>query len=817
MAPKSSKVSRQNTLKLVAIDGPRPAKKLRRLNPLTNGAPIFDLSPSPSSSTHSPPPSQPLPPSQPSSNKSRSKLESNRGFKVPSIHAGLSGKGKAKAQEPVADDLMWVDVYEPETEEDLAVHKRKVNDVRQWLLEAFQPSKLQKYRRLLVLTGPAGSGKTTTLRVLSRELGFEILEWRNPLAVATASSGRRARFDNHNPYDSDLDDSPYDDDPYESTMDKFEAFLTRAGSYRSIFSSSLPSSSSLSPSPAAPGPSSSRTQTSSQQPPQKQQQQKQQLILLEDLPNILHPSVRDRFHATLKAYLAIPSSYSSSSSAQASENEKGRAPAPIVIIISDTGLRGEGSEEKFLDGVAGGSGSGGGGGRGGGREEVLDYRSVVGEVGMGAGAGGVTRIEFNPIAPTYLTSALKSLLVPFDRQHLSTFDGLFECIILHPSPPPTSPHAKRLIDIVVSGAGGDVRSAVMSLQFAMRRVGGGVGGIESGGTEREGGKKATKARKGSTNGSMNMMDAAALATLTRKENAMALFHLMGRVLYNKRKNDPPSSHATARDTAAEKALDATLRDPPELPGWLRGNGGGSSSVGVGSGEERRTSRVDVDLLYASTPIDASLYNLYIHQNYTQFCEEIEQCERLVDGLSWVDASGGENWYQSNPYTVHISTLSTLHALPSPVPRKNQKMHKPEFFENLRKTRTADEDGMGGVRGWLTMTFATGTIQPASLWSRHSIVLELPGVLKALSHRPSHPHRPPPANHTLFSSLLWSRHASSSMAVTLEEGDDEAAGAMEEMEREMPESGTAVEVDDDGDGGAAEAQNGWLEDDEIEDW
>lgn len=137
MAPKSGKVLRQNTLKLVAIDGPRPAKKLRRLNPvcvslfiplhppcslfgqslqLTNGAPTFDLSPSPSSSTHSPPPSQPLPPSQPSSNKSRSKLESNGGFKVPSIPAGLSGKGKAKAQEPVADDRMWVDVYEPETE-----------------------------------------------------------------------------------------------------------------------------------------------------------------------------------------------------------------------------------------------------------------------------------------------------------------------------------------------------------------------------------------------------------------------------------------------------------------------------------------------------------------------------------------------------------------------------------------------------------------------------------------------------------------------------------------------------------------------------
>lgn len=292
------------------------------------------------------------------------------------------------------------------------------------------------------------------------------------------------------------------------------------------------------------------------------------------------------------------------------------------------------------------------------------------------------------------------------------------------------------------------------------------------------------------------------------------------------------------------------------------------------------------LLYASTPIDASLYNLYIHQNYTQFCEEIEQCERLVDGLSWVDASGGENvsasafllllwvsmladfipsslllvltdaihhasesytmtndlsydpkWYQSNPYTFHISTLSTLHALPSPVPRKNQKMHKPEFFENLRQTRTVDEEGVESVRGWLAMSSGTGsasgarwnsgtggegeggdsTIQPASLWSRHSIVLELPGVLKALSNRHSHPHRLPPTNHALFSSLPWSRHASSSMAVTLEEGDDEAGGAMDEMEREMPESGPAVEVDDDGDGGAAKVQNGWLVDDEIEDW
>jgi hypothetical protein len=29
------------------------------------------------------------------------------------------------------------------------------------------------------MTGPAGTAKTTTIRVLAREMGFEILEWRD--------------------------------------------------------------------------------------------------------------------------------------------------------------------------------------------------------------------------------------------------------------------------------------------------------------------------------------------------------------------------------------------------------------------------------------------------------------------------------------------------------------------------------------------------------------------------------------------------------------------------------------------------------------
>lgn len=34
-------------------------------------------------------------------------------------------------------------------------------------------------QRILVLTGLAGTGKTSTLRVLAKEMGFKIEEWRN--------------------------------------------------------------------------------------------------------------------------------------------------------------------------------------------------------------------------------------------------------------------------------------------------------------------------------------------------------------------------------------------------------------------------------------------------------------------------------------------------------------------------------------------------------------------------------------------------------------------------------------------------------------
>jgi cell cycle checkpoint protein len=90
-----------------------------------------------------------------------------------------------------------------------------------------------------------------------------------------------------------------------------------------------------------------------------------------------------------------------------------------------------------------------------------------------------------------------------------------------------------------------------------------------------------------------------LESITRREQSLVLFHLLGKVLYNKRmlrsslpqgrcsllrtgKGDPSSSSASAKDTQKEKMLDALIPDPSKLPEWL-------------SDHDRRASRVDVDV------------------------------------------------------------------------------------------------------------------------------------------------------------------------------------------------------------------------------
>lgn len=121
---------------------------------------------------------------------------------------------KPTKQEEKEEDLRpWSERFGPRNLDELAVHKRKVLDVKKWLEDVMAARRPQ---RVLILKGPAGSGKTTTMRLLAEQLGVELLEWRNPggntgLGFVSTSTqfdeflGRGGKF---GALDMDLPDTP---------------------------------------------------------------------------------------------------------------------------------------------------------------------------------------------------------------------------------------------------------------------------------------------------------------------------------------------------------------------------------------------------------------------------------------------------------------------------------------------------------------------------------------------------------------------------------------------------------------------------------
>ncbi|XP_041643812.1 cell cycle checkpoint protein RAD17 isoform X2 [Cheilinus undulatus] len=115
------------------------------------------------------------------------------------------------------EDEPWVDRYAPSSQAELAVHRKKIEEVESWMRAHTHSSQ----RGVLLLTGPSGCGKTATVRVLSEEMGLRVQEWTNPTSMepydwrARDSSGWR------------LMDSTYST----SQVTQFQDFLLRANRY----------------------------------------------------------------------------------------------------------------------------------------------------------------------------------------------------------------------------------------------------------------------------------------------------------------------------------------------------------------------------------------------------------------------------------------------------------------------------------------------------------------------------------------------------------------------------------------------------------
>lgn len=136
---------------------------------------------------------------------------------------------------------------------------------------------------------------------------------------------------------TDTNNDDVDRVEYEGHSEKFRKFFTRATSCNSIFGNTQPLS------------QASQSIRSSSQPAPSRTIPKRQIILLEDLPNILHSGTQEAFHETLKNLT----------------REGAPSVSPVVIIISDAGLRGEDAEESTSSGWKGKA------------REAVDVRNVI--------------------------------------------------------------------------------------------------------------------------------------------------------------------------------------------------------------------------------------------------------------------------------------------------------------------------------------------------------------------------------------------------------------------------------------------------------
>jgi len=208
-------------------------------------------------------------------------------------------------------------------------------------------------QRLLVLKGSAGSGKTAVLEVLSKEIGFEVLEWKNPSSVIPT-------------------EGPSEGDAFSSGLTGvFEEFVGRAGRFDCL--NMVPTA----PSPR--GKAEGRGSTNHKSSPETDKSKKK-VILIEDFPNALFtssPAPLASFRHTLKSFLAVPAP------------PRFSPPIPPLVLIISESANISGSSAFTAHRLL--------------SPEILHHPLA-------------TSITFNKIAPTFMVKALSTIIAQESRE-----------------------------------------------------------------------------------------------------------------------------------------------------------------------------------------------------------------------------------------------------------------------------------------------------------------------------------------------------------------------------------------------------------------
>ncbi|VAH88692.1 unnamed protein product [Triticum turgidum subsp. durum] len=119
-------------------------------------------------------------------------------------------------------DELWIDKYKPLSSGELAVHKKKVEDVKNWLEEKLKAPKGTFGGRSLVLTGQAGVGKSATVKAIAAEIGADLCEWTTPVPTLWAELVHA---------NSELE--------YVSKLEEFENFVNKIRKYSLLSPTSI--------------------------------------------------------------------------------------------------------------------------------------------------------------------------------------------------------------------------------------------------------------------------------------------------------------------------------------------------------------------------------------------------------------------------------------------------------------------------------------------------------------------------------------------------------------------------------------------------
>ena len=207
-------------------------------------------------------------------------------------------------------------------------------------------------KRLLILRGPAGAGKTATLSALAQVMGLELSEWRNPV------------------------DSSFSSEAYVSMSAQFEDFLGRSGRFGTLNFSHAPVSSKPRDSGRIPSPSVDGAR---------------QAIVMEEFPNTFMSTSQAlrTFRLNILQYLFANTPMTDLP--VRGQLEIQTSCRPLIMIITETST----------DGMTSAS------------ESFTAHRLLGPEI---LNHPGTSIIDFNPVAPTLLAKALELVIQKEARQ-----------------------------------------------------------------------------------------------------------------------------------------------------------------------------------------------------------------------------------------------------------------------------------------------------------------------------------------------------------------------------------------------------------------